>query len=81
MSARAAEYAADAGEHRRLADAYTAEGSVLWYRHHDRSPLRLADHCNRAAEALAAAAAELGELAREHEAVAQSLRKEEAGAP
>ena len=81
FTAKANEYAADAAEHRRLADAYTTSGTSLWYRHHDRSLLRLADHCNRAAGELAAAAAELTELAREHQAVAETLRTEQQGAP
>ena len=81
FTAKADEYAADARGHRRLADAYTTEGTFLWERHHDRSLLRLADHCNRAAENLAAAAAELRELAREHHEIAQTLGAEQEGTP
>lgn len=81
ITAKADEYAADAGAHRRLADAYSTEGTFLWYRHHDRSLLRLADHCNRAAENLAAAAAELRELARAHHEIAQTLGAEPEGTP
>lgn len=75
--AKADEYAADAGEHRRLASAYAATVAFLW----QQSLLRLADHCSRAAEDLTAAASELRELGREHQAVAQKLRKEQEGAP
>lgn len=77
LAAKADEYAAVAGEHRRLAAAYAASASFLWYRHHDRSELRFADHCNRAAEDLEGAAAALRELAREQEEIAQILREEQ----
>lgn len=75
--AKADEYAADAEEHRRLASAYAASVTLLW----QQALLRLADHCSRAAQDLTAAASELRELGREHQAVSQKLREEEEGAP
>ena len=75
--AKADEYAAAAGEHRRLAAAYAASATLLL----QQSLLRLADHCNRAAEDLAAAGSELRELGREHQNVAEKLRGEKEGAP
>lgn len=76
FDAQADAYAADAAEHRRLAAAYAASGTLLWHRHHDRSELRFADHCSRTAEDLEAAAAELRALAREQEKVARVLQDE-----
>lgn len=82
IGAQADSYAADAAEHRRLATAYAASGTTLWQRHHDRSELRRADHCNRAADDLEAAAAELRALAGEQAEVARALREERSeGAP
>lgn len=69
---RADQYDADAGYHRKLAARYQESGEALWYRHHDRSELRMAEHCRATADNLTRAAAELRALADEHERLARS---------
>lgn len=63
---RASEYEADARYHRDLAARYQESGDRLWYRHHDRSELRMAEHCQAVADDLVRAAAALREAAAEH---------------
>lgn len=77
LSEEANDYSARAERHRRLAARYEAEGGLAWYRHHERTVLRMADHCRMVADRLDAAATELRALAAEHEQVANSLRAEE----
>lgn len=79
FTAKADAYAAAAGDHGQLAAAYATLETFPWQRQHDL--LRLADHCHRAGESLAAAAADPRELGREHQKVAQKLRKEQEGVP
>lgn len=76
FSEQANEYSDAAGRHRGLAARYEAEGSFAWYRHHERTALRMADHCRMIAERLEGAATELRALAREHEQMADALREE-----
>lgn len=45
LMAEAERYAADARYHHKLAATYEESGRVLWERHHIRSDLRIAEHC------------------------------------
>lgn len=76
FSEQASEYSEAASRHRRLAARYEAEGAFASYRHHDRTALRMAEHCRMVAERLEGAATELTALAREHERLAGELREE-----
>ena len=73
---KASEYSEAAARHRSLAARYEAEGAFAWYRHHERTALRMAEHCRMVAERLEGAASELTALAREHERLAAELREE-----
>lgn len=77
MLAKAEEYKGQARYHRCLADEYENEALWAWYRHHDRSGLRLAEHCRRIADDLEQAASELTQLAQEHERLARELQEDE----
>ena len=67
------EYATDARRHWDLAAKYEASAWWLLQRHHDRSEFRMAEHCRMVAEKLERAAADLEEMAREHERLAGEL--------
>lgn len=73
---KASEYSDAAARHRSLAARYETEGAFAFYRHHERSALRMAEHCRMIAERLEGAASELSALAREHERLAAELREE-----
>lgn len=70
---RARRYASDAQHHRELAARYEESGRWQRYRHHESSGLRVAEHCRRVAANLDGAAAELTEMAREHERLAAEM--------
>lgn len=73
LEERSSTYAAEAAEHRRLAARCEAEGEWLRLRHHERSTLRMAEHCRIVAAKLEEAAHQLAGLAADHEAVAREL--------
>lgn len=73
FQARADHYEADAERHRALAATYEAEGTLQAFRSHDRSELRMAEHCRAVARRLEQTADELRGLAHEHDAVATTL--------
>lgn len=73
LLARADRYSSDARRHHELAARYEESGWWLRLRHHDSSELRMAEHCRRVAANLDGAAAELREIAREHETLSREM--------
>lgn len=76
LSAKANEYRREAASHRALALQYERSGVWLSYRHHDRSDLRMAEHCRLVAENCLQAADNLTSLAQAHERIGRSMEED-----